>query len=486
MGLLQLQRRRARHRTALLRAVTVLVRRRSSTTRNKYRLPPGPRPWQVIGNLNLIGSLPHRSIHALSARYGPLMSLRFGSVPVVVGSSVDAARFFLRTNDAAFIDRPKMASGRYTAYNFSDIVWAPYGAYWRQARKLWQMHLFSERQLRSQEHVRREEVRVLLRDLHGLSSSSSSSTVALKEHLLMLSLNVISRMALGRKYVGEGTVGSPVSPAEFRWMVDELFLLNGVFSLGDFIPWLSWMDLQGYVGRMKRLGKMFDAFLEHVVDEHKERRRREGDRFVATDMVDLLLELADDPNLEVPIARDGVKGFTLLQPCHRVRSRLTRCRLPPLHCRARRRRAHAAARRRCIVALAVAARRRRARAAARRRCIVALAVAAHALLPARRRRAPDPPSPRTRCRPPSRSPSPCTRCRPLPPCAAAAAAHCRCAVAARCRRPTGVAARRRRALPPAAARHRRALPPARRRRAPDPPSPCAAAHCCACKRERRI
>ncbi|KAK8445864.1 hypothetical protein SEVIR_9G399900v4 [Setaria viridis] len=295
---------------AALLLVTVLCRRRSSTTRSrKYNLPPGPRPWPVIGNLNLIGSLPHRSIHELSARHGPLMSLRFGSVPVVVGASVDAARFILKTHDVAFIDRPKMASGRYTAYNFSDIVWSPYGAYWRQARKLWQTKLFSARQLRSQEHVRLEEVRDLLRGLHGLAEGRVA--VALKEHLLMLNLNVISRMALGRKYVGEGTAGSPVSPAEFRWMVDELFVLNGVFSIGDFIPWLNCLDLQGYIARMKRLGKMFDRFLEHVVDEHNERRRREGEGFVAKDMMDLLLELSDDPSLEVPIERDGVKGFAL-------------------------------------------------------------------------------------------------------------------------------------------------------------------------------
>ena len=122
-------------------------------------------------------------------------------------------------------------------------------------------------------------------------------------------------MALGRKYVGdgEGAAGSPVSPGEFRWMVDELFVLNGVLSIGDFIPWLSGQDPQGYVGRMKRLAKMFDRFLEHVVDEHKERRRRAGKEFVATDMVDLLLELADDPTLEVPIERHGVKGFVLVR-----------------------------------------------------------------------------------------------------------------------------------------------------------------------------
>lgn len=301
--------------TAVL-LVAVLRRKRGSS--RKYKMPPGPRPWPVIGNLNLIGALPHRSIHALSARHGAFMSLRFGSVPVVVGSSVETARFFLRTSDTSFIDRPRMAAGKYTAYDYSDIVWSPCGAYWRQARKLWKAHLFSDRQLRSQEHVRSEELRVLL---HALSSSSSAGVagrgrraVALKEHLLMYSLNVISRMALGGKYVGEGgTAGSPISPAEFSWMVDELFLLNGVFCVGDFIPWLGWLDLQGYVGRMKRLGKMFDRFLEHVVDEHDQRRRREGGGFVPADMVDLLLELADDPKLEVPIERDGVKGFALVR-----------------------------------------------------------------------------------------------------------------------------------------------------------------------------
>jgi len=64
---------------------------------------------------------------------------------------------------------------------------------------------------------------------------------------------------------------------------------------------------------LKRLRETFDHFLDNVVDEHSERRWREGEEFVAADAVDLLLELADDPNLEVPIQRDGVKAFTLVR-----------------------------------------------------------------------------------------------------------------------------------------------------------------------------
>jgi typhasterol/6-deoxotyphasterol 2alpha-hydroxylase len=63
------------------------------------------------------------------------MSVRFGSsVPVVIGSSVEIAKFFLKIHDLAFIDRPRMAAGWYTGLNFSGVLWSPYGAYWRQAR----------------------------------------------------------------------------------------------------------------------------------------------------------------------------------------------------------------------------------------------------------------------------------------------------------------------------------------------------------------
>lgn len=285
---------------------TVLLLKTIFCRRRGCNLPPGPKPWPIIGNLNLIGLLPHRSVHKLSMRYGPLMHLRFGSFPVVVGSSVDMAKFFLKTHDSAFIDRPKTASGKYTTYNYSDVLWAPYGAYWRQARKMWQTELFSAKRLKSYEHIRGEEVRTMLHDLH----EASGRVLLLGDYLSMLSLNVISRMVLGKKYVVEGA-GSVTTPKEFKWMVDELFLLNGVLNAGDFIPWLNYLDPQGYIGRMKRLSKMFDRFLEHVLDEHNERRRREGEEFVARDMVDLLLQLADDPNLEVPIKRDGVKAFTL-------------------------------------------------------------------------------------------------------------------------------------------------------------------------------
>ncbi|GLU22470.1 hypothetical protein SLE2022_385430 [Rubroshorea leprosula] len=273
--------------------------------RRKLNPPPGPKPWPIIGNLNLIGPLPHRSLHALSQKYGPLMQLRFGSFPIVVGSSVEMAKVFLKTHDVIFASRPKIAAGKYTTYNYSDITWSPYGPYWRQARKMCLMELFSARRLESYEYIRKEEMKLLLKGLYN----SSGTPIMLKDHLSNVSLNVISRMVLGKKYT-EGTGENEiVTPKEFKEMLDELFLLNGVLDIGDSIPWLSFLDLQGYIKRMKVLSKKFDRFLEHVLDQHNARRKGVED-YAAKDMVDVLLQLADDPTLEVKLERHGVKAFT--------------------------------------------------------------------------------------------------------------------------------------------------------------------------------
>ncbi|KAK1420650.1 hypothetical protein QVD17_22418 [Tagetes erecta] len=285
----------------------LIFRSQINNRHSRKTLPPGPRPWPLIGNLNLIGPLPHQSLHKLSLTYGKLMYLKFGSTPVVVASSPDMAKQFLRTHDRIFASRPSTAAGKYTTYNYHDIAWAPYGPYWSQGRKIYLNELFSSNRLGSSEYVRVQEMKAFLSRLHTMSGDS----IVLKDHLSHTTLSVISRIVLGRKYFSESADENEiVTLEEFQEMLDELFLLNGVLNVGDWMPWLRFMDVQGYVKRMKALCKRLDRFHNHVLEEHRARMNAEGDSFVAKDMVDLLMKLDDDPNLEVKLGSDGVKGFT--------------------------------------------------------------------------------------------------------------------------------------------------------------------------------
>ncbi|KAI3913440.1 hypothetical protein MKW98_003919 [Papaver atlanticum] len=141
---------------------------------------------------------------------------------------------------------------------------------------------------------------------------SKGVAVNLKSQLADVSLNVISRIVLGRRYL-DGDENSIVTPNKFKEMLEELFLLNGVLNIGDSIPWLGFLDLQGYVKRMKVLAKKFDRFLEHVLDEHLSKKEVAGKDFVAKDLVDVLLQFADDPSNDVKFTRTSVKAFTQVQ-----------------------------------------------------------------------------------------------------------------------------------------------------------------------------
>ncbi|KAI8019614.1 Trimethyltridecatetraene synthase [Camellia lanceoleosa] len=272
--------------------------------------PPGPKPWPIIGNLNFIGPLPHQSLHKLSQKYRHVMQLKFGSYSVVVASSAEMAKQFLKTHDHIFASRPAIVAGKYTTYNYSNITWSPYGLYWRQGRKILLTELFSGKRLESYEYIRVEERQAFISQLFALSGKP----IMLRGHISHMTLSVMSRIVLGKKYISESLHDKSVSTVEeFQEMLDELFFLNGVVNVGDWIPWIDFLDLQGYVKRMKALSKKFERFHDLVLGEHIARKEEEKD-FVAKDMVDVLLQLLDDPNLEIKLNGDSVKAFILMPP----------------------------------------------------------------------------------------------------------------------------------------------------------------------------
>ncbi|KAI5078106.1 hypothetical protein GOP47_0007930 [Adiantum capillus-veneris] len=68
----------------------------------------------------------------------------------------------------------------------------------------------------------------------------------------------------------------------------------GVFYVGDFIPWLSWLDPNRYLKRMKASGRQARVLLQEVID--KRRRQKRDSRAVLQaeqDFLDVLLAAFD-------------------------------------------------------------------------------------------------------------------------------------------------------------------------------------------------
>ncbi|XP_071695939.1 flavonoid 3'-monooxygenase-like [Rutidosis leptorrhynchoides] len=257
-------------------------------TRHPNRFPPGPTPWPLIGNLPHLSPVPHQSLAALAKKYGPLMHLRLGSVDVVVATSSSVAAQFLKVHDVNFASRPPSSGAKHIAYDYQDLVFAPYGPRWRMLRKICSVHIFSSKALDDYHHVRQEEVAILTRALFN----AGESPVNLGQLLNICTINALSRVMLGRRVFGSD---ADKKANEFKDMVLELMVLAGEFNLGDFIPALDWLDLQGVVKKMKKLHGRFDSFLSSILEEHK-RDNHNGSGH--SDLLSTLISLKDDVDEE--------------------------------------------------------------------------------------------------------------------------------------------------------------------------------------------
>ncbi|KAL4193279.1 hypothetical protein AMTRI_Chr06g198580 [Amborella trichopoda] len=275
-----------------------LLWKRSGT---KKKLPPGPIGLPIIGNLHQLGSMPHRSLAHLAEGYGPLMHLRIGQVPTLVVSSSKMAEQVMKAHDLAFCSRPTLLSPKRLTYNCSDIIFAPYGSYWRNVRKICVQELLSTKRVESFCLVREEEVGQMI---HSISSSSKHGAIVnLSETFLSLSNNVICRVAFGKRYWEDGS--------QLNEMIEEADRLFDCFFVGDLFPYLEWVKyVSGLKERLDECFRIRDAFLDDVIADHLIPSRVEMED-EQKDLVDVLLQLQKGGNLDFTLTRDNIKAVVM-------------------------------------------------------------------------------------------------------------------------------------------------------------------------------
>ncbi|KAK2977551.1 hypothetical protein RJ640_018193 [Escallonia rubra] len=174
----------------------------------------------------------------MAKEYGPVMYLKVGTCGMVVASTPDAARTFLKTLDSNFLNRPRHAGATHLGYDAQDIVFGKYGPRWKLLRKLSNLHMLGGKALDDWAHVRVSELGYMLQAMH--ESSIRNEPVVVPEMLSYAMANMIGQVMLSKRVFV--TTGSESNL--FKDMVVELMTVSGYFNVGDFIPSIAWMDLQ--------------------------------------------------------------------------------------------------------------------------------------------------------------------------------------------------------------------------------------------------
>ncbi|CAI5784534.1 cytochrome P450 2U1 [Podarcis lilfordi] len=280
-------------------------------------LPPGPKPWPLVGNfafallpnplvrkrlLNmdrqkqlpkgeggagreqqpLQQNPPHLLLTALAKIYGSIFSLFVGSRPLIMLSDFEAVRDALVNQAEVFSDRPSIPIVALLSKR-KGVVFAPYGPVWKKQRK------FSHSTLRhfglgkhSLEPKIIEEFKYVKAEIlkHGDEKFNPFPIIGNAVS------NVICSMALGRRFDYDDASLKTMLKLMSRGL--ELSL-NSHMILVNICPWLYYLPI--YPFRVLRQIELdITAFLKTIIAQHRESLDSQNPR----DFIDMYLLHADE------------------------------------------------------------------------------------------------------------------------------------------------------------------------------------------------
>ncbi len=124
--------------TILVGLTTLAVIALYRSTKRPAGAPPGPTPLPILGNVTtFMTKKPVFDVFGeLKTKYGPIFSLKFASMNVVVLNTIEVIKEALIKQGVEFAGRPKIQSANIFSEGYKDIALTDYGVQWRYQRKL--------------------------------------------------------------------------------------------------------------------------------------------------------------------------------------------------------------------------------------------------------------------------------------------------------------------------------------------------------------
>ena len=282
---------------------SLLATRSSRKSKANTKLPPGPSPLPIIGNLLALGNKPHHSLARLSDIHGPIMTLKLGQVTTIVISAADMAREVLQTHDLLLSNRPvpdALSVLNHDQYSLSFMRVSPR---WRDLRKICNNQLFANKTLDASQALRRKKLQDLLGDIEKCCQTGEA--VDIGRAAFKTTINLLSNTFFSMDFVH-----SAAEAGEYKEIVVSILKEVGAPNLSDFFPALKMLDLQGIRKRsIVSVKKVLTIFRRFVGERLK---MREGTGSSANDdVLDALLNISQD-NGKIEMDKDEIEHLLLV------------------------------------------------------------------------------------------------------------------------------------------------------------------------------
>ncbi|KAJ4772554.1 Cytochrome P450 [Rhynchospora pubera] len=264
---------------------------------HKSNLPPSPPSLPFIGNLHQVGLVSQQSLNALSRKHGPLMLLHLGLVPTIIVSSPEVAEEVMRKQDDVFASRPSTKAWNLLLYGSRNVGFAPYGKYWKQAKRLYITHLLGPMKVKSFDQMREVEVLAAVEKIQH--AHKCSNPIDLSEVFSSYTLDIICRIVsknFSKKHL-------------LRELIEEGTPLFSEFNFEDYFPILQCLDIfTGFNSKVNKMFNQWDELLDEVIQQHIN-GPVDGEK--DEHLVDMLLTLQANNSGGFELTKDHVKAILI-------------------------------------------------------------------------------------------------------------------------------------------------------------------------------
>uniref|UniRef100_A0A7N0T4M0 Cytochrome P450 n=1 Tax=Kalanchoe fedtschenkoi TaxID=63787 RepID=A0A7N0T4M0_KALFE len=266
----------------------------SAAATKKLKLPPGPKPLPIIGNLLQLGQRPHQSLQDLSKIHGPIMTLKLGMTRnTIVISSPHFAKQILQRHDDLFSDRTVSDTIRVLDHHNLSVAMLPVSPQWRKIRKVMATQMFSQARLDASQPLRLQKVQELIR--HIRNTCSDDQTPLELEHAVFITvLNFLSNTLFSADLAHYRSEQSQ----EFKHLVAKMLELGGKGNFSDYFPVLKYLDPQGLRRANKAILSSIIRVFEDIIDQRMRSGFEPNETSCHKDVLDVLLDQGEDGGLQ--------------------------------------------------------------------------------------------------------------------------------------------------------------------------------------------
>lgn len=282
----------------------------------KPKLPPGPKPWPIVGNLpQMLANKPvfcwiHNLMQEMKTE---IACIRLGNVHVIPVTCPSIACEFLRKHDVNFASRPLTMATDIMSSGYVTIAIVPFGEQWKKMRRIVVNELFSPLRHQWLQGKRNGEAdNIMFYVYNKCKNVNNGGLVNVRDVAQHYCCNVTRKLIFNTRYFGKGREDGGPGLEEVEHVNTIFTLLKHVyaFSVSDYIPCLRILDLDGHKSKVKKGMRTMKKYHDPII-EKRMKQWNDGSKTVEEDLLDVLISLKDVNNNPTLTLKE-IKALTIV------------------------------------------------------------------------------------------------------------------------------------------------------------------------------